>query len=58
MEGGFKTGLMYVASYFQPSGIGQYLRTSLGVVPHVDNTKIKRDLGMEFNQSIKETELN
>jgi hypothetical protein len=49
---------MYVASYFQPSGIGQYLRTKFGVVPHVDNTKIKRDLGMEFmefNQSIKET---
>ncbi len=58
MEGSFGTYLMYGVSYFQPSGVGQYLRTNLGVVPQVDNKKIKNVLGMEFmdfNESIRDT---
>lgn len=35
-------------SYFQPSGVGQFLRTNLGCHPEMNNDKIKKDLDMEF----------
>lgn len=37
-----------LASYFQPKGVGQYLRTHVGRVPRFDNSKIQRDLGVSF----------
>lgn len=37
-----------LGSYFQPKGVGSYLRTHIGRVPRFDNAKIKRDLGMSF----------
>ncbi len=52
------TWLMRLASYTQPSGLGSYLRTHLGRVPRFDNTKIKRDLGIDFmnpEDSLRET---
>lgn len=35
-------------SFFQPSGVGSYLRTHLGRWPSFDNAKIKRELGLTF----------
>lgn len=35
-------------SFFQPSGVGSYLRTHLGRRPAFDNSKIKRELGLTF----------
>jgi dihydroflavonol-4-reductase len=37
-----------LAAYFQPRGVGQYLRTHIGRVPRFDNSKIQRDLGIRF----------
>lgn len=37
-----------VASYGQPGGVGQYLRSHVGRVPRYDTSKIRRDLGMTF----------
>jgi dihydroflavonol-4-reductase len=48
LSGGIGTALMRVASYFQPTGIGSYLRTHLDRVPRFDNSKIKKDLGITF----------
>jgi dihydroflavonol-4-reductase len=48
LSGGFGTGLMKLASWFQPPGVGSYLRTHLGRVPRFDNAKIRRELGFEF----------
>ena len=48
MSGRIGTATMKLLSHFQPSGIGSYLRTHLGSVPRVDNSKIRRDLGIEF----------
>jgi len=45
-------------SYLQPKGVGVYLRTNVGRIPLFDNTKIRRDLGIEFrdvHQTILET---
>ena len=36
------------ASYLQPSGLGQYVRTNLGRVPDIDHSKIRKELGFEF----------
>jgi dihydroflavonol-4-reductase len=47
-----------LASYLQPKGVGQYLRTHIGRVPRFDHSKIERDLGMRFRpveQSIADT---
>jgi len=41
-------GLTKMASYFQPRGTGQYLRTNLGKYPTVSHAKIQKDFGMEF----------
>jgi dihydroflavonol-4-reductase len=37
-----------LSSYFYPRGTGTYLRTHLGRTPRFDNTKIRRDLGLEL----------
>jgi dihydroflavonol-4-reductase len=37
-----------LASYFQPKGVGSYLRTHIGRTLSFDNTKIKAELGLEF----------
>jgi dihydroflavonol-4-reductase len=58
LTGGFGTGLMKLASYAQPAGIGSYLRTHLGRIPRFSNEKIKRELGINFmkpEDSIKDT---
>ena len=54
MSGRVGTATMKLLSHFQPSGIGSYLRTHLGSVPHFDNNKIRRDLGIEF-RDVEET---
>lgn len=48
MTGGFGTGLMKLASYSQPQGVGSYLRSHLGRVPHYDNSKSQADLGLRY----------
>ena len=58
MQGSIGTALMKLASYAQPAGVGSYLRSHLGRVPHFDNSKIRRDLGMTFitpTQSVTDT---
>lgn len=35
-------------SYFQPKGVGTYLRTHIGRVPDFDCSKIEEELGLEF----------
>ncbi len=37
-----------LSSYFQPKGVGSYLRTHVGRVPRYDNGKIQRELGVKF----------
>jgi dihydroflavonol-4-reductase len=37
-----------IASWAQPKGVGQYLRSHVGRVPRFDNSKIRRDLGLDF----------
>lgn len=36
------------ASFLQPRGVGQYLRTHVGRVPRFDNSKILHDLALRF----------
>lgn len=48
LSGGFGTGLMKLASYTQPAAVGSYLRSHLGRVPHYDNAKSRRDLGIHY----------
>lgn len=54
MSGQLGTAAMKLLSHFQPIGIGSYLRTHLGSVPHFENSKIRRDLGIEF-RDVEET---
>jgi dihydroflavonol-4-reductase len=47
-----------LGSYMQADGVGSYLRTHVGRVPHYDTSKITRELGMTFRpieQTIVET---
>ena len=47
-----------LSSYFQPRGLGSYLRTHVGRVPRFDTSKIRRELGIEFrpvHDSIRDT---
>ena len=37
-----------LSSYFQPRGVGSYLRSHVGRVPRHDNSKIQRELGLQF----------
>ncbi len=46
-----------LGSYLQPKGVGTYLRTHIGRVPNFDNSKIQRELGLEF-RPIEETILD
>ncbi len=48
LTGAFGTALMRLASYTQPAGVGSYLRTHLGRVPHYDTSKIRKGMGIEF----------
>lgn len=43
-----------LSSYFQPKGVGSYLRTHVGRVPRYDNGKIQRELGLTF-RDVRET---
>jgi dihydroflavonol-4-reductase len=40
--------MVFLSSYFQPRGVGSYLRTHIGRVPRYDNGKIQRELGLAF----------
>lgn len=42
------TFIVRLASYTRPRGTGSYVRTHLGRVMRYDNSKIKRELGMQF----------
>jgi dihydroflavonol-4-reductase len=58
LTGSFGTVMMKLMSYTQPAGVGSYLRTHLGRIPRFDNSKISKDLGINFKQpaeSITET---
>jgi dihydroflavonol-4-reductase len=51
-------GVVRVASFMQPKGVGSYLRTHVGRVPRYDTTKIQRELGIRFRtveQSVLDT---
>ena len=50
MTGSFGTAVMKLMSFTQPAGIGSYLRSNLGRVPHFDTRKIKRELGITFRE--------
>ena len=53
--GDFATKL---ASYLQPKGVGQYLRTHVGRTLRYDNSKVQNELGLRFRplqQSVVET---
>jgi dihydroflavonol-4-reductase len=58
LDSSLGTWLVKLSSYFQPKGVGSYLRTHVGRIPRFDNGKIRRDLGMQFRdvrQTILET---
>ncbi len=40
--------MVKLASYAQPAGVGQYLRSHVGRVPRYDTAKIRRDLRVQF----------
>ena len=40
--------VVWLASHLQPSGVGSYLRSHVGRLPRFDNSKIRRDLALEF----------
>lgn len=48
LDSAFGDVAVRLGSFFQPRGVGQYLRTHIGRVPRFDNGKIRRDLGIEF----------
>jgi len=48
MDNAIGTAFLKAFSYFQPKGMGSYMRSHLGGVPAYDNAKIRRDLGLEF----------
>jgi dihydroflavonol-4-reductase len=48
LTGSFGTAMMKLMSYTQPSGVGSYLRTHLGRIPRFDNSKIRKELGINF----------
>jgi dihydroflavonol-4-reductase len=37
-----------LSSYFQPKGVGSYLRTHIGRTPRFDTTKIQEELGLRY----------
>ena len=48
MDGAVGTAILRAFSYFQPKGLGSFMRSHLGGVPAFDNSKIRRQLGLEF----------
>lgn len=48
LAGPIGTRIMKLAASLQPAGIRSYLKTHLGRRPCFDNSKIRRDLGIEF----------
>jgi len=48
MDGAAGTAILRAFSYFQPKGLGSFMRSHLGGVPAFDNSKIRRQLGLEF----------
>lgn len=48
LDNAIGNAIVTLGSYFQPAGVGQYLRTHIGRVPRFDNSKIQRDLGLRF----------
>jgi dihydroflavonol-4-reductase len=40
--------IVKLASFFQPAGVGTYLRTHIGRTPRYDTSKIRNDLGLQF----------
>ncbi len=48
LANGFGNAVGRLMSYFQPKGVGSYLRTHIGRRPAFDNSKIKRELGLTF----------
>jgi dihydroflavonol-4-reductase len=58
MDNAAGTALVKLLSFFQPKGVGSYLRSHLGRVPVYDNGKIRKELGLEFRPartSIRDT---
>lgn len=50
--------LVWLGSWAQQSGTGSYLRTHIGRIPRIDNSKIQRSLGLRFrplDRSVLET---
>jgi len=48
MDNAIGTALLKVLSYFQPKGLGSYMRSHLGGVPAYDTTRIRQELGLAF----------
>lgn len=48
LDGAFGTFLTKLGSYFQPRGLGSYLRTHVGRAVRYDTGKIQRELGITF----------
>ncbi|NKB28443.1 MAG: NAD-dependent epimerase/dehydratase family protein [Rhodobacteraceae bacterium] len=48
LSGGLATSLIKLVSHTQPKGSGSYLRTHLGRMPKLDNTKSQRALGIDY----------
>ena len=46
--------IVKLASFFQPAGVGTYLRTHIGRTPRYDTSKIRNDLGLQF-RDVRET---
>lgn len=58
LDSGLGIRIARLAACTQPKGVASYLRTHLGRTPRFDNTKIQRDLGIQFRNidaSIVET---
>jgi dihydroflavonol-4-reductase len=58
MDNAAGTVFLKLISYFQPKGMGSYLRSHLGRVPSYDTAKIRRELGLQFRpvrQSVFDT---
>ncbi len=54
LDSAMGTMLVKLSSYFQPKGVGSYLRTHVGRIPRFDNGKIRRDLALPF-RDVRET---
>ena len=54
LDSSFGSKLVLATSFIYPRGTRSYLKTNLGRVPKFDNSKIQKELGLEF-RSIDET---